>query len=143
MNLHNRRLDRVMYRNPVSPDWYVPVQEWSCPGCKRSCTYKHCPRCPHISCPLAKSFELKNTDNDIFDYKYDIQQKHLCPHCGMYNCQCGCGLRQFSRQVCDKYRRMRQFKMMEERRERMTQFFIFLMIVFFVVIFVTFMNKSN
>lgn len=136
MDLHNRRLDRIMYRNPVGPDWYSPVQEWSCPRCQKSCAYKHCPRCPHISCPLQKSFKM----NQLPVYQ-EYNDMYVCPYCKLTNCQCA--LNRFSSQVCDRYKRMRQIKMMEERRERMTQFFVFLMIVFFVVIFVTCMIQTK
>ena len=130
MDFHNRRLDRVMYLNPVDRDWYMPVQEWTCPRCQKNCTNKHCPRCPNISCPLHKSFMLRNTE-----IPYNKNHMNPCPYCGMFGCQCS--LNNFSRQVCDRYRRMRELRQMSERREGMTQFFIFLMIVFFVVIFMT------
>ncbi len=132
MSYHNRRVDRIMFRNPVSPDWYNPVQPWMCPGCKRECGYKHCPRCPFIQCPLHKDFQLRETP--IPANRYNMQP---CSYCGMHGCQCG-ALNMFSSQLLE----MRNRKM-RERREAMTQFFVFLMIVFFVVIFVTCMLQTK
>jgi len=132
MSYHNRRVDRIMFRNPVAPDWYNPVQSWTCPGCKRECAYN---RCPFIQCPLHKDFQLRETP--MPPNRYNMRP---CSYCGMHGCQCG-ALNMFSTQLLEM-REMRNRKM-RERREAMTQFFVFLMIVFFVVIFITCMLQTK